>query len=614
MPRQRRSSQPIQPRTRVLPAGRVWLAIPPLAALAVLPGCRGCNEDTPYTPFGVASSLPDGSETSSSAVASPSASANPSAFQPRDSVEAKAGTTSWRVGDRTLVAPEGTTFVRVVVGDFDQDGGSEAVAVVTPTQGVAAELWAFPAGAARRIWRAPDYLPSGEGCRFESTLEQTGPASVTVEVAARCEGDLLDRIPTRALAVLAPLADDPSILSVRAAEAAPGETLDLRVASPDRDGDGRDDVSLEVSVGRKGTREVAKTLLEWLDRAAGPSRVPGLPQKSLLSQARREVTRAPGKNTSKLALEAIANIRRLIAAVCAEAQTPRLFDAEGSPFACGDLRLVNDQLATAEVSAWLAQDDLLSAAGVLTRDGWYLAPFSDGVRQDLTTKVETRLKRVEPNQVSRLLAATPRREAAEVRWSPLTFEQPEPTLLVRTPAGLIRASADGSREEPANPSSGARPWPLEVEAGTSGVVWRSVDQACSGSELLAAFRPPSTEPRPLTDVLAARPGTCGGQPVPPVPAPVPLGPLSNGLEAAIVAGARIGDIVPRAHPGLPRSPDGSQLVVPTGLGVVVLGPDRAELWSAPELSPPQALSDCVVANQASAIACIKGTEVILARR
>ena len=33
-----------------------------------------------------------------------------------------------------------------------------------------------------------------------------------------------------------------------------------------------------------------------------------------------------------------------------------------------------------------------------------------------------------------------------------------------------------------------------------------------------------------------------------------------------------------------------------------------------ELNPPHEVGDCVVANTASAIACVKGTEVILARK
>jgi hypothetical protein len=611
MPCHRRLPVRIPSRTRVLPAGRVRLAR--LAfALATLPGCRGCNDDTPYTPFGVASSAPDAAAAPSSATAPPSASVDPTGFAPRSSVEAKPGTTSWQLGERKLDAPDGTTFVRAVVGDFDDDGKAEAAAVLSPAQGVAAELWSFPAsGAPRQLWRAPDYLPNGPGCQFDSILEQTGPSSVTVEVTATCSGDLLERVPTRALAVIAPLAASPLVLAVRAAAAAPGEQLDLRVRSPDQDGDGRDDVLLDVVVGRQGSRELATARLEWLDRAAGPSRVPGLPLASLDALARAEVVRAPGKNTGKLALERVANTRRLLASLCAEAGTPRLFDGEGSPFACGNLATVNDQLATAEVLAWLAQDDVLSAAGVLTRDGWYHARLSEAVRRKLTEKIESRLTRVDPTQVSRLLATTPRRQPTAVRWSPLAFEQPEPTLLVRTPAGLIRATADGSREEPANPNTGARPWSLDVEAGP-GLVWRGVEQACEHSELLATFG--TRDRRPLTEILAARPGACGGGQVPPVPAPIPLGPASDGLEAAIVAGARVGSATTRSRPGLARSPDGSYLVAPTTLGILVLGAERPELWSAPELTPTHALSDCVVANQASAIACVKGTEVILAKR
>ena len=152
-----------------------------------------------------------------------------------------------------------------------------------------------------------------------------------------------------------------------------------------------------------------------------------------------------------------------------------------------------------------------------------------------------------------------------------------------------------------------------MQAGSAGT-WGTVEQSCEQSELVATFSPGAERPRPLPEVLSARPGTCDGTSVPPVPPPIPLGPTANGLEAAIIAGARIGEDPGRSRPGWPRSPDGNRFVVPTTLGVLVLGPDKPELWSAPELTPSYAISDCVVANSASAIACVKDTRVILAQR
>ncbi len=583
-----------------------------IAASLTLAGCRGCNDDSPYTPFGVASALPDPTPQSPPPPASSSAE-KPTDFVEQTALEATPQATTWELGGQALKAPDGSHFVQGLAADFDADGTTEAVALVAPNEGVAAELWSFPpTSAPKRVWQAPSFLPSGPGCHLVPGLVRSGPRSVTVNVVSQCTGDLLERVPTRALAVLAPFASDPVILTLRAADPAPGEELTLRVLSEDQDADGRDDVLLEVAVREANTTPPAIAQLAWLDRAAGPSPVPGQPERSLAGLARTAVERADQKNTAREALQAVANGRRLVASLCAESQTPRLFDDEGSAVHCTGLDAFHQQLAGAEVRAWLALDDVLSAIGVLTRDGWYHTPLPEGIRRDLTGRIESRVTQVEPTEVSRLLARTPPREPAEVRWSPLAFEQPDPTLLVRTPAGLIRASADGSREQPANPSSGARPWPLEVEV--SGSTWQAVAQACGRSDLLATFQPASVAARPLPGVLSARPGACGGREIPPVPAPIPLGPATNGLEAAIVAGARIGSAEQRARPGLSRSPDGQLLVVPTALGLLVQGGTKTELWSAPELAPTHQISDCVVANQASAVACVKGTEVILARR
>ena len=607
--------RPRSPRfRRVLPAGRVGVVILGLVAGAAESGCRGCDDDTPYTPFGVQSSIPTPDPATNMPAASASGQAEPRQFDPQRSMEAPRGATSWQLGGSVLHAPAGFAFIRGLTADFNGDETPESVALLAPLEGVGAQLWVFPArGNATRVWTAPGHVPFAPECRFDASLAQTGRRSVTVEISANCPDPLPGRAPTRSVAVIAPLAADPVILALRAAAPAPGERLDLNVQSLDRDEDGGDDVELEVVVAREDTQPAATARLAWLDRTAGPAPSPGEPRTSLEALARSVVDRAKTRKSARLALDGVANARRLIASLCAESATPRVFDGQGNPLPCGDLQNVTDQLATAEVQAWLSQDDVLSAIGVLTRDGWYQTQLSLPVRQNLTQAIESRTRAVQPDAVSHLLATVPRREPHAIRWSSLAFEQPEPTLLVRTPAGLMRASADGLHERPANPSSGARAWPLEVQAGSTGT-WGDIEQSCEQSELVATFSTGAERPRALPEVLAARPGACDGVSVPPVPPPIPLGPTTNGLEAAIIAGARVGADPGRYRPGLPRSPDGNRFAVPTTLGVLVLGGDKPELWSAPELSPTHAISDCVVANAASAIACVKDTRVILARR
>ena len=52
----------------------------------------------------------------------------------------------------------------------------------------------------------------------------------------------------------------------------------------------------------------------------------------------------------------------------------------------------------------------------------------------------------------------------------------------------------------------------------------------------------------------------------------------------------------------------------TVLGLLISGGDAPELWQSAELTPWHTLSDCVVANGASAIACVKEGRILLLRR
>ena len=109
----------------------------------------------------------------------------------------------------------------------------------------------------------------------------------------------------------------------------------------------------------------------WLDRTAGTSRDAREPSRSLARGASVEATRAKGKTTSKTVGEGVGNLRRLYAALCAEGSVPRVFDGDGAPLACGDLKSFVDDLASAEMTAALTRKDYVEAAATLSRDGWY---------------------------------------------------------------------------------------------------------------------------------------------------------------------------------------------------------------------------------------------------
>ena len=131
----------------------------------------------------------------------------------------------------------------------------------------------------------------------------------------------------------------PEVLTLRVAAPAPGEQLSVEEDSSDRDGDGREDIKLVFTLtGPEGAK--ASATLAFLDRAAGVSRDASEPRASLGLAAKAILAKA-----SPAAAGEVDAMRRLLATLCAEAATPRVFDAEGSPIRCDDLGSVIDSLA-----------------------------------------------------------------------------------------------------------------------------------------------------------------------------------------------------------------------------------------------------------------------------
>jgi hypothetical protein len=182
------------------------------------------------------------------------------------------------------------------------------------------------------------------------------------------------RAPVRAL-IVTTLGTARPLLELRAAAPAPDETLELTSTSTDHDQDGRDDVTLGVRIGTvKGPR--AEAPLVFFDRAAGTARDGAEPRRTLERLAAREAARAKTKKVAEAVLATVGAIRRLMASVCAEGGTPRLFDQDGAPFACGSLATAADSLMAAELGATLALGRVREGFGVLERDGWYFGKMS----------------------------------------------------------------------------------------------------------------------------------------------------------------------------------------------------------------------------------------------
>jgi len=590
-----------------------------------LSGCDGCGSSKPYTPFGVASSLPSVEPPLSRSAPEPSPPPTASAgFAARKAELVPGASETWQGSDLNLTAPAGRRFAQVLATDFDDDQKPEALAWLVPApkeqNAAPGELWYFPNGApARSIAALPGFVPSSADCTLSSTLTQTGAHSATLDVTARCNMPLIARAPSRALMVVSPNASHPLVLTLRAASPASDETLDFAVDSSDQDHDGRDDVRLTVSLGHAGASEPATADLVWLDRAAGASRSASEPAASLMRLAGKIASQARGKRGAS-ASGRVRTSLRLLSSICAEGGVPRLFDEEGAPFRCGTLTPTLDSLMMSDVLSSLSLSDVPSAFAVLARDGWYFSKLSSSQRKAVERELLRAVTKFEagPPLVARARPLTP----PQPHYSPLWFES-DAALLIQGAAGLTRLSGDRTAEAEVLADAGAPSWPLEL-ASESGQHVLGAVHACDRSELLInsgdAAHP--LLPPLLTPLLAARPASCAGHGAGPSIAITPLSFDENGLEA-LLAGALVSAGTSGKKPaarlpqlGTPRSPDGKFLVTPSALGLLVSG-ERKELWQTEKLTEhadATRFTDCVVANDARAIACIDAGRVLVFER
>jgi hypothetical protein len=577
------------------------LALPLLAL-----GCEGCEKDKPYTPFGVTSAVPSAGD-ADAAPPAPSAKVEPGKFPA--ALVAPAGSRKLRMGELTLDAPAHYVFDRaLVLGEADKQQAvawlkSDADATEVP-RGL---LMSYgPGGAAKQVMTLPSFVPIAPGCLHSTRLVQTGQNSVLVDTTATCPAGLVARVPVEAVSVIAPASSRAEVLTLRLAAPAPGELLSVDEDSSDRDGDGREDVKLVFTLlGPEGAK--ASATLAYVDRAAGVSRDAAEPRASLSLAAKAILAKAGP--TASAEVEAM---RRLLAALCAEGATPRVFDAEGSALRCDDLGGVVDTLARAEVLSRLAAKDALGAVSVLTRSDWYFKKISADAEKSITKELTKRLLAVTPTPSA--LGAKAKASKGP-HWSPLWFEQ-DGALLIETEAGVVRASRDGTAETAVDADGGTPAWPLDVTDTTGRHLTGSLC-ACDSSEVQLGIADTKGAPQNglPTRLLSPRPGGCKGRFACPDPTPVAT---SDSGFSVLIGGAlcepkKSGKTLP--SPGSARSPDGSWLVSATPLGVVVTGPTQ-ELWKLPDAAPLDVrhAQDCVVANDRAAVACVADGKVVLLRR
>ena len=372
----------------------------------------------------------------------------------------------------------------------------------------------------------------------------------------------------------------------------------------DIDGDGRDDVKLTAGLSTDDAPPV-EVELRWLDRTTGLARDPAQPATAFQDMASVELVRSDGVNTSRAVIPRVEKGRRLHASLCDGSGVTRVHTLNGTGLPCVGLEQAFDWFAEAETQSRITQGNIRDAFGVLERADWFHPSLSKRGRK----AIEKRLLKTVDAVKAKLRAVDVKVRGPDntPRYSPLRFED-DGSLLVLGPSGVQRIGRDDSVEYIEDEVD---PWPMTV-IGPSKDRFLGVAYPCESATVML-LRSGSTgmvKPPILTDLLAPRPGACGGRP-PDSRRPSVLGWGDDG-PIAIVHGHSIGKLPTRGAPGAAVSTDGRFVVAPTALGVLITGPGQKKpsLWSADELPLPLKLQDCVIHTDGKHTACIRNGAVV----
>ncbi len=577
-----------------------------LAASAVL--FVGCDEEKPYTPFQVATSLPGAPP---APVSTSNSSLTPENKQ-RDLVSRKPSkpTGRWNEFGRTLKAPEGTVFY---VGTLDPADESDSVIAWAlpkqksdPSKRSSAGLYRFDVSGSpkEKILPVPDFLPQGEDCTFKASLQITGPSSLTSDLSVECSSRFLPGTPERSVAVLMTGKDQRTLLHFRILQQAPGETLNLEVDSKDADGDGSDDIKIVVTL--RSPSGVEQSLpLDFLSRPGGASREMNEPAQTLSKQTARLLIASVRKAERKDALGKIDALRRLLGALCEESAIPKLLSADGEPLTCEGTSKAAFELTQAALQCHLGEGEPALALGELGRVDWYFGTKTATQKTELQKKLLSSLQNREAKKLARFeiqVAGTSSMPFA----SPLVFS-PDGQLWARTQEGKTkRLTRSGDPplhvEDPEGTEEGPVTEPvlpdiaLYPEGPHHGTLSAALP-SCDRSEIQLVFTDTTgarAEPlAPITlPILAPRPGICRTL----RPMDLELTPLRR--EA--------GQIVFALAASLLRS-DGTFKGAPppfawsTPLGIALGNQKQLSLLTGPHV---KGLHHCVANHQATEIACL----------
>ena len=592
-------------------------------------GCQACR-DHPFVPYTIAAT--ERTAQADAARPAPSASAAgalPEAAPVVDPFVARVASTAppqavhWAVDGVTLDAPEGRVFVSAVVGDFDGDGAAEAFAIARPPEGndpgeVLLYRGAPAAMTVAATYSPPPGLARDAECAAVDRLEIVGTGSALMELGAKCP-HAKPGPPDRWLAVV-----DARGARVRLAatiEDPPGvASLTVDAAATDRDGDGRDDLELRVTLAggdeplEPGPSVAASVV--WLDRPAGLSRDSGATEASFASLAAAAMVRAGRAKEAAGVPGYVAQVQALWRAICADGGAPRMMTVAGTgALTCGVARPL-EELGLAEVRAFATAGDPLRAALALDRNE--RAPAARTPSR--LAEAQRWIAQLSPPASARLLRAV-----AGV---------PESPPRARSLVGCARVRADrqapgayACRRHTRRPGFWATRRPREGRTGRRVSPPRMARSIGLRPTILVMARPcapRSSSHREATTATSLSPYRLRWRGVAPARGALQRRcsqsrgaravskrlsaerSLSSHPTSRTPRSLQVGS-TPRATRARPGHPDSKTVVVPTSLGFIVQGASRTRILRASELDGTYGEQhDCAVSNDTTHVACVRG--------
>jgi hypothetical protein len=595
----------------------------------VAAGCgRGCARERPYTPYVIGSTAAPSARGAGDAQApAPSdAFAHQSASVPDDAA-------------LRLEAPPGERLALVLAVDVSSDGTKDVVAWAVGSDPLAGRLLSYAGGPTGGI-AAPRVIASlapgtigVPGCTADPRLERIGSQTVAISVHATCPFALDASVRNRWIAVASPARAPPLREEIRIGGTASGETLRVELDASDRDGDGRDDLSMQWTLeGAPLPFEPGPSvsaLVRYYDRPAGLSRDPGEPEASLMKGMSAWAARAAKKADAVNAERAARSTERLHAMLCSD-EGVSIVSLGSGDVRCGPSRALEDAVV-ARVRGALSMGDVPRAIAALAR-----IDFRPATRHKKDEIQKWITKAAPPRTVAARTVAVEVDAAARgvPAWGPLAFAVGG-DLVVRTRAGVVSIAMPSGAATKSDESA----WPSAVTSPDGAERWLALYDACDGGPLRIRFGA-SSEPAALAP---GAPGPLSREVLVPILAPAPTrcvpGGARHSLDAipigwggaleAFVAGEPVtvspgaAQVEPLAsgaplgqpwHLGSAASPDARALALATALGVLVRAAGRWQLLRPDDIEGAKGyagLSGCTAGGDGRVVACVRTGRVLI---